>query len=209
LMLAPSLGRCIPAAADARRRSAPKPYCCERLRAGGRQSGGCEHRGGRARGHGRGGRAGAAHGRAAPGHAAARRAARFAGALTPTPLVAFQARRARRRGRPDVLGSWARCCGIESANWRHACGRVVRWSRCRGPGRARCGRAQTGAGWNAAAAPKAWAAQHLDAACRGLPELDHFVLFSSIVAAYGQPGGPAWYAALATAAMGVLHTVCP
>ncbi|KAK9826437.1 hypothetical protein WJX81_005723 [Elliptochloris bilobata] len=48
--------------------------------------------------------------------------------------------------------------------------------------------AQTGAGWNAAAAPKAWAAQHLDAASRGLPCLEHFVMFSSIVAAYGQPG---------------------
>ena len=49
-------------------------------------------------------------------------------------------------------------------------------------------RAQTGAGWNAAAAPKAWAAQHLDAASRGLTMLEHFVLFSSMVAAYGQPG---------------------
>jgi len=192
LLLAPSPGGCIPGAADARRRSAPKSYCCERLRAGGRQPGGREHRGGRARGRGRGGRAGAARGRAAPGHAAARRAARFAGALTITLPVAFRARRARRRGRPDVLGSWARCRGTGDASWRHACGRVVRWSRCRGPGRARCGRAQTGAGWNAAAAPKAWAMQHLDAACRSLPELDHFVLFSSIVAAHGQPGGPAW-----------------
>ena len=47
---------------------------------------------------------------------------------------------------------------------------------------------QTGEGWNAGVYPKAIGGQNLDAASRALPHLEHFVMFSSIVASAGNEG---------------------
>jgi len=47
---------------------------------------------------------------------------------------------------------------------------------------------QTGEGWNAGVNPKAMGGHNLDAATRQLPELEHFVMFSSIVASAGNEG---------------------
>ena len=50
--------------------------------------------------------------------------------------------------------------------------------------------AQTGESWNKVVRPKALGAWNLDAATRGLPALEHFVCFSSIVASLGNAGAP-------------------
>ena len=47
---------------------------------------------------------------------------------------------------------------------------------------------QTGEGWNTGVVPKAIGGQNLDAASRELPDLEHFVMFSSIVASSGNEG---------------------
>ena len=47
---------------------------------------------------------------------------------------------------------------------------------------------QTGEGWNAGVMPKAMGGRHLDTASRQLPHLEHFVMFSSIVASAGNEG---------------------
>ena len=47
---------------------------------------------------------------------------------------------------------------------------------------------QTGEGWNKGIAPKAIGAQNLDIASRALPNLQHFVMFSSLVASVGNEG---------------------
>jgi hypothetical protein len=49
---------------------------------------------------------------------------------------------------------------------------------------------QTGEGWNAGVNPKAMGGHNLDAATRQLPDLEHFVMFSSIVASAGNEGTP-------------------
>ena len=48
--------------------------------------------------------------------------------------------------------------------------------------------AQDGESWNKAIRPKAAGAWNLHALSLGLPELQHFVMFSSIVAAIGHHG---------------------
>jgi hypothetical protein len=50
--------------------------------------------------------------------------------------------------------------------------------------------AQTGESWNKVVRPKALGAWNLDAATRGLADLEHFVCFSSIVASLGNAGAP-------------------
>ena len=47
---------------------------------------------------------------------------------------------------------------------------------------------QTGEGWNTGVVPKAMGGQNLDEASRLLTTLDHFVMFSSIVASAGNEG---------------------
>ena len=49
-------------------------------------------------------------------------------------------------------------------------------------------RAQTGESWNAAVVPKAFGALNLDAVSHGLPQLEHFVIFSSVVSSTGNEG---------------------
>ena len=48
--------------------------------------------------------------------------------------------------------------------------------------------AQTGASWNTAVRPKALGAWNLHAAVEGVPSLEHFVCFSSIVGTLGNTG---------------------
>ncbi len=50
--------------------------------------------------------------------------------------------------------------------------------------------AQTGESWNKVVRPKALGAWNLDAATRGLADLEHFICFSSIVASLGNAGAP-------------------
>ncbi len=52
-------------------------------------------------------------------------------------------------------------------------------------------RAQTGESWNTVVKPKALGAWNLDAATRGLADLEQFVVFSSVVATLGNAGAPA------------------
>ena len=47
---------------------------------------------------------------------------------------------------------------------------------------------QTGKGWNAGVIPKAVGGRNLDVASRQLQHLEHFVMFSSIVASAGNEG---------------------
>jgi hypothetical protein len=47
---------------------------------------------------------------------------------------------------------------------------------------------QNGPDWNAVVKPKAHGALNLDAATQGLPHLEHFIVFSSIVASIGNDG---------------------
>ena len=47
---------------------------------------------------------------------------------------------------------------------------------------------QTGEGWNTGVVPKAIGGQNLDEASRSLTMLEHFVMFSSIVASAGNEG---------------------
>ena len=49
---------------------------------------------------------------------------------------------------------------------------------------------QTGESWNRTVRPKAIGAWNTDAASRGLPALEHFIFFSSVVAAQGNAGAP-------------------
>ena len=49
---------------------------------------------------------------------------------------------------------------------------------------------QTGESWNRTVRPKAMGAWNMDAASHGLPALEHFIFFSSIVAAQGNAGAP-------------------
>ena len=49
---------------------------------------------------------------------------------------------------------------------------------------------QTGESWNRTVRPKAIGAWNTDAASRALPVLEHFIFFSSIVAAHGNAGKP-------------------
>jgi hypothetical protein len=52
-------------------------------------------------------------------------------------------------------------------------------------------RAQTGESWNTVVKPKALGAWNLDAATRGLADLEQFVVFSSVVATLGNAGAAA------------------
>lgn len=49
---------------------------------------------------------------------------------------------------------------------------------------------QSGEDWEAVQSGKALGALNLDAACSGADTLEHFVIFSSVVAAVGNEGGP-------------------
>lgn len=49
---------------------------------------------------------------------------------------------------------------------------------------------QTGESWNRTVRPKAIGAWNADAASRGLPALEHFIFFSSVVAVQGNAGRP-------------------
>ena len=49
---------------------------------------------------------------------------------------------------------------------------------------------QSGASWNTAVKPKALGAWNLHAAVEGVPSLEHFVCFSSIVGTVGNVGAP-------------------
>ena len=50
--------------------------------------------------------------------------------------------------------------------------------------------AQTGESWNRCVRPKALGAWNLHEQTKALPELEHFVLFSSISSWVGLPGAP-------------------
>lgn len=49
---------------------------------------------------------------------------------------------------------------------------------------------QTGEGWNTGVVPKAIGGRNLDQASRLLNTVEHFVMFSSIVASAGNEGNP-------------------
>ena len=49
---------------------------------------------------------------------------------------------------------------------------------------------QTGESWNAPIIPKAYGALNLDALSDGLPHLEQFVIFSSVVSSTGNEGEP-------------------
>ena len=50
---------------------------------------------------------------------------------------------------------------------------------------------QTGEAWNKCVKPKVAGTWNVDAASRGLPALEHFICFSSIVGTQGNVGEPA------------------
>ena len=57
--------------------------------------------------------------------------------------------------------------------------------------------AQTGEAWEAVLKPKIRGAANLDMLSRGVPGLDLFVVFSSILTAIGNPGESVWFSGTA------------